>query len=57
MVLKIKLQCMLCQYSESNGAGFGYIRFDTKKNEVTFECWPRNTDVTDREAKQFKDGL
>ena len=40
--------------SESNGAGFGFIRFNTKKNQITFECWPRNENVTDPKAKQFK---
>jgi len=39
--------------SESNAAGFGFIRFNIEKNEVTFECWPRNVDVTQPEAKQF----
>ena len=40
--------------SESNGAGFGFIRFNTEKNEITFECWPRNENVTNSNAKQFR---
>ena len=39
--------------SDSNGSGFGFIRFDTTSNEVTFECWPRNVDVTNEDSKQF----
>ena len=29
------------------------VLFDTTSNEVTFECWPRNVDVTNEAAKQF----
>ncbi|BDD11907.1 hypothetical protein FUAX_43390 (plasmid) [Fulvitalea axinellae] len=39
--------------TDSNGAGYGLIRFDKEKREVTFECWPRNVDVTSPDAKQF----
>ena len=39
--------------SESNGAGFGFIRFHIEKKEVTFECWPRGEDVSQPNAKQF----
>ncbi|MEO0531297.1 MAG: metallophosphoesterase family protein [Planctomycetota bacterium] len=39
--------------SPSNGAGYGLVRFDTTKQTVTFECWPRNADVTKPDAKQF----
>ncbi len=35
------------------GAGFGLIRFNKPSKEVTFECWPRNVDVTDKDAMQF----
>ena len=50
---KITMHAYANPDSESNGAGFGFIRFNIEKNEVTFECWPRNADVTQPEAKQF----
>lgn len=37
----------------SSGAGYGLIRFDKAQREVTFECWPRYSDVTKPEAEQF----
>lgn len=37
----------------SQGAGYGLIRFDQRKNTVTFECWPRHADVTKPGAEQF----
>ena len=39
--------------SPSNGAGYGLIRFDKGEKDVTFECWPRLTDVTADTARQF----
>ena len=33
--------------------GWGIIRFKKSTREVTFECWPRFTDVTQPGAKQF----
>jgi hypothetical protein len=39
--------------TQFNGAGFGFIRFNIEKNEVTFECWPRGEDVKAPQAKQF----
>lgn len=39
--------------SPSQGAGYGLIKFDTANKEVTFECWPRETDVTQPDAQQF----
>lgn len=33
--------------------GYGLIRFRKTTSEVTFECWPRFTDVTQPSAKQF----
>lgn len=38
---------------EGWGDGWGVIRFDTSRQEVTFECWPRFQDVTQADAKQF----
>ena len=40
--------------SPSHGAGYGFVRFDKAKQEVTFECWPRNADVTRPDAEQFR---
>jgi hypothetical protein len=39
--------------SDSNGAGYGLIRFHKNREEVTFECWPREADVTRDDAEQF----
>ncbi len=39
--------------SDSNGAGYGLIRFHKDREEVTFECWPREADVTRGDARQF----
>ncbi|TWT74194.1 hypothetical protein [Allorhodopirellula solitaria] len=37
----------------TRAAGFGIVRFNTKTREITMECWPRNVDVTDPDAKQY----
>ncbi len=39
--------------SPANGAGYGLIRFNKAKQEVTFACWPRDVDVTKEDAQQF----
>ncbi len=39
--------------SPANGAGYGLIRFNKAQQEVTFECWPRDADVTQDNAQQF----
>jgi hypothetical protein len=33
--------------------GYGLIRFQKTSKQVTFECWPRFSDVTQPDAKQF----
>ena len=33
--------------------GFGVVRFNKKKQTVTFECWPRFADVSDGDKAQF----
>ncbi len=33
--------------------GFGIVRFNKKKREVTFECWPRFCDVQNGDDEQF----
>ncbi|MDP7267913.1 MAG: metallophosphoesterase family protein [Pirellulales bacterium] len=34
-------------------AGFGTIEFDKANRTITFNCWPRNVDVTDPGTKQY----
>jgi hypothetical protein len=34
-------------------AGYGLVRFNKKQRTITMECWPRNSDVTSTDAKQF----
>ena len=50
---KITMHAYANPDSNSNGAGFGFVRFNIEKKEVTFECWPRNEDVSQPDAKQF----
>jgi len=50
---KITMQAYVNPESPSNGSGYGLIRFDKAKQEVTFECWPRYSDVTKSGAEQF----
>lgn len=38
----------------TRAAGFGVTRFNVKTRKITFECWPRNVDITKPEAKQYK---
>ena len=51
---KISMMAYVNPESPSSGAGYGLIRFNKKEKNVTFECWPRNTDVTTTEATQFE---
>jgi len=37
----------------TRAAGFGVARFNRKTRKITFECWPRNADVTDPKTKQY----
>lgn len=37
----------------TRAAGFGVVRFDKAARTITFECWPRNVDVADPEARQY----
>ena len=39
--------------SPSSGSGYGLIRFDKAEQVVTFECWPREVDVTKGDGEQF----
>ncbi len=37
----------------TRAAGFGVVRFNKPDRTITFECWPRNADVTDPKTKQY----
>ncbi|QDS91707.1 PhoD-like phosphatase [Roseimaritima multifibrata] len=37
----------------TRAAGFGFVRINTNTRTITMECWPRNVDVTDPDAKQY----
>lgn len=37
----------------SRAAGLGVIRFDKSERTITFECWPRNIDMTGPDAGQY----
>lgn len=37
----------------TRAAGFGVVRFHKKTREITFECWPRNVDVSSPDARQY----
>lgn len=51
---KMSMYAYVNPESNSKGGGYGLIRFNTKSNEATFECWPRNIDVTQKNAQQFE---
>lgn len=51
---KISMMAYVNPESPSSGGGYGLIRFNKNKKNVTFECWPRNTDVTSGKATQFE---
>ncbi len=38
----------------TRAAGFGVARFNKKDRTITFECWPRNCDVSDPATKQYE---
>ncbi len=38
----------------TRAAGFGVVRFNKPSREITFECWPRNVDVTDPATQQYE---
>lgn len=51
---KISMMSYVNPRNPSKGAGYGLIRFNTQKKEVTFECWPRDSDVSQSDALQFE---
>ncbi|MDO6761258.1 alkaline phosphatase D family protein [Tamlana sp. 2_MG-2023] len=38
---------------DGRAAGFGVIKFNKSKREITYECWKRNVDITDPRSKQY----
>ncbi|MEL6253813.1 MAG: hypothetical protein AAFR87_17525 [Bacteroidota bacterium] len=50
---RITMQAYVNPESPSSGSGYGLIRFDKTANKVTFECWPREMDVSKADAQQF----
>lgn len=38
----------------TRAAGFGLVRYNKPERTVTFECWPRNVDITDPESRQYE---
>ena len=51
---KITMHAYANPDTDSNGAGYGIIKFNKKKNNVSFECWPRYQNVKLDNSKQFK---
>ena len=37
----------------TRAAGFGVVRFNKDRRTITMECWPRNVNVSDPQAKQY----
>ncbi|WP_299255650.1 alkaline phosphatase D family protein [uncultured Aquimarina sp.] len=35
-------------------AGFGLVKYNKPDRTITFECWPRNIDITNPKSKQYK---
>lgn len=50
---KITMNAYVNPENPSGGSGFGLIKFNKADKQVTFECWPRDVDVTANEAQQF----
>ena len=51
---KITMHAYANPDTDSNGAGYGIIKFNKEKNNVTFECWPRYQNVKLDHSRQFK---
>ncbi|NRB53685.1 MAG: hypothetical protein HRU41_38895 [Saprospiraceae bacterium] len=51
---KITMDAYVNPESPSSGSGYGLIRFQKPNQKVTFECWPREVDVTKDGAEQFQ---
>lgn len=50
---KISVHAYANPDADSEGAGYGLVRFDKAKGKVTFECWPRYANVQEASARQF----
>ncbi len=50
---KITMHAYVNPENPAGGSGYGIIRFDLTEDDVTFECWPRDVDVTQATAQQF----
>jgi hypothetical protein len=50
---KITMHAYVNPENPSKGGGYGFIRFNKADNKVTFECWPRDVDLTTGTASQF----
>jgi hypothetical protein len=50
---KISMYAYANPDSPSNGAGYGLVKFDKLNNTVTFECWPRHSNVQEKNSQQF----
>jgi hypothetical protein len=37
----------------TRAAGFGVVRFTKPTRQITFECWPRHTDITGPQTQQY----
>jgi phosphodiesterase/alkaline phosphatase D-like protein len=37
----------------TRAAGFGVVKFNKRTRQITFECWPRNVDITAPGARQY----
>ncbi len=37
----------------TRAAGFGVVKFNRNDRTITFECWPRNVDITAPETEQY----
>jgi hypothetical protein len=51
---KISVMAYVNPESPSHGGGYGLIRLNKKTKQATFECWPRDIDVTRSDAQQFE---
>ncbi|KAA3661523.1 MAG: hypothetical protein DWQ10_04335 [Calditrichaeota bacterium] len=38
----------------TRAAGFGLVKYEKSARTITFECWPRNVDITDPASKQYE---
>jgi hypothetical protein len=51
---KITMYAYVNPESPSSGSGYGLIRFNKENKSVTFECWPREADVSKGDVGQFE---